>query len=190
MSVRILVPAAAVVALAIAAPAAAQSTTWSTSDRSMTVTLPAIMAPHPLGAERDGKGIFVVRRAGVDVGTCIASLMTPETAPARDVWKAVIATYTSDPEGSARTATEKSGNTFVRLLGSRSYQSPTGWDGYVYWFERNNTKSGQLQTAVNAGTMLDATHRFVAVCASTAGFTFQPAEIQSIVGFITSARGA
>lgn len=188
MLIRHLVPVAAVAALVIAAPAAAQSTTWSHSGGLMTLTVPSVMAPHPMGVERDEKGLFVVRRGAATVGTCIASVEVNSEPASQEVWKMVIGAYTGNPDSSARSSTEQAGHAYIRLLGSKAYRSLGGWDGYVYWFERTNKTSGKTQTMFNASTMLDASHRFVAVCASMADYVFEPAEIQAITGFITSAR--
>ena len=78
MILRFVAPAAAVAVLAIAAPAAAQSS-FSHPSGGWSVTLPASMATHPLGAVNGDKGQFVVRRGTTDVGICVASAVAPRT---------------------------------------------------------------------------------------------------------------
>lgn len=189
MNLRFVASAAAVAGavLAIAAPAAAQSTFthptggWST-------TVPAAMATHPLGAVNGDKGQFVVRRGTTDVGICVASSATPQAVVTQDVWTQVVGTYNNDPAGEAKGAAERAGHTFIKFGGSRPFTARSGWGGYFFWYDRTNGQTKNNQTAVNAASMLSANHRFVTVCTSSAGFFFDNADLNAIQSFVSSAR--
>lgn len=187
MILRFVAPAAAVAVLAIAAPAAAQ-TNFSHPTGGWTVTLPANMATHPLGAVNADKGQFVVRRGTTDVGICVASAATPGTVVTQDVWAQVAKTYNDDPAGEAKGAAERAGHTFLKFGGSRPFSSRAGWAGYFFWYDRTNGATKNNQTAINAASMLSANHRFVAVCTSSAGFFFDTADLNAIHSFVASAR--
>ncbi|HYE46825.1 MAG TPA: hypothetical protein VEA44_13755 [Caulobacter sp.] len=188
MSLRRLAPVAALAVLAVAAPAAAQSS-FSHSTGGWSVNLPASMAVHPFGAENGDKGQFVVRRGGTDVGICVASAQVPQGGPVtQEVWTQVANTYNNNPAGEARGAAERAGHTFLRHLGSRPFTSRAGWTGYFFWYERTNGATKNNQTAVNAASMLSPTSRFVAVCTSSAGYFFDNNDINAIHSFVASAR--
>jgi hypothetical protein len=187
MILRFVAPAAAVAVLAIAAPAAAQ-TNFSHPSGGWTVTLPASMATHPLGAVNADKGQFVVRRGTTDVGICVASAVAPTTPVTQQVWNQVVGTYNADPAGEAKGAAERAGHTFIKFGGTRPFTAKAGWGGYFFWYDRTNGATKKDQTAINAASMLSANHRFVAVCTSSAGFFFDTADLNAIHSFVTSAR--
>ena len=189
MILRFVAPAAAVAVLSIAAPAAAQSNFTHPTD-GWSITLPASMATHPLGAVNGDKGQFVVKRGSAEVGICVASSVAPgqDQAVTQQVWTMVVSGYNANPASEAKAAAERAGHTFLKFGGSQPYKSRAGWDGYFFWYDRTNGSTGRNQTTINAATMLGPNHRFVAVCTSSGGAFFEAADIKTIQTFVSSAR--
>jgi hypothetical protein len=178
---------AATTVLALALPAAAQSSRWTDPAGQLSATLPPFMTASAR-AMGEGRTLFSVSRNGAEVGSCLTSVVVSAPPPTQEVWDLVIKNYTDRPTDAAMEATTKAGHAFVRFQGVKAYRSTGDWAGYVYWFERTNKDTQLPQTAINAGAMLDGEHRFIAICSSIGGNRFTDTEINGLVQFMTTAR--
>ena len=188
MFLRSILPIAAVVALAIAGPAAAQ-TRVVTPDGKGSMVLPQGMERHPLANDADGKISVIIRlpgQTGLDWGgICVASFSTPDSPTTKENWALIASMYSSDPEGKGRERATKNGHSFTKLVENRSLTSNTGWAGWFFAYQQVH-KDGTNQTLVNTGSQLTPTLRLIASCTSDSAL-FTKTELDLIHRFVASA---
>lgn len=182
MFLRSILPVAAVVALAVAGPAAAQ-TKLSPPNGLGSVVMPAGIERHPLGGDTNDTLSFIVRRPGQTdldwAGLCMVSITHPPTAPTMENWTTLSAIYYGDAEAKARKRVTDKGGTFDRILVNKPWTSKTGWAGWFTAYQATN-KDGVAESSVFAGTQLAADIRVVVSCTSSSGQSFTPADLAVI----------
>ena len=182
MFFRFILPAAAIVAVVIAGPAAAQTRVSSANGLGY-VTLPAGVERHPLGGDTNDTLSLIVRRpgqTGLDwAGLCMVSIQTPKSQPTMETWTTLSAIYYTDAEAKARTRVSDKGGRFERMLTNKPWTSRTGWSGWFTAYQAVNAK-GVSESNVFAGTQLAANIRVVVTCTSSEGESFTASDLTVI----------
>lgn len=182
MFFRSILPVAAVVAVAIAGPAAAQ-TRVTTVNGLGSVTMPAGIERHPLGGDTDESLSFIVRRpgqTGLDwAGLCMISISPPKQVPTMDTWSTLSNIYYTQAEQKARDRVGGNGGSFERMLTNKPWTSKTGWSGWFTAYQAINSK-GVSESSVFAGTQLSANVRVVVTCTSSEGQAFNASDLAVI----------
>lgn len=182
MFFRSILPVAAVAAVAIAGPAAAQAK-LTTPNGLGSVVMPAGIERHPLGGDSDDTLSFIVRRpgqTGLDwAGLCMVSFTNPASPPTRETWTTLSGIYYTNAEAKARERVSGKGGTFERMLTNKPWTSRTGWSGWFTAYQAK-TAEGVSESSVFAGTQLAANVRVVLSCSSSDNETFSPADLAVI----------
>ncbi|MDO9336774.1 MAG: hypothetical protein EON95_00350 [Caulobacteraceae bacterium] len=186
MFLRSILPVAAAVSaaavLAVAGPAAAQ-TTLRTENGLGAMTLPTGIERHPLGGDTADTRSFIVRRpgqTGLDwAGLCMVSITNPPKPPTMETWTTLAGIYQNGAEQKARDRVTGKGGTFQKMLLNKPWTSKTGWPGWFTAYQAT-TKEGVSESSVFAGTQLAADVRVVLSCTSSDNETFTPADLAVI----------
>jgi hypothetical protein len=182
MLFRSILPVAAVVAMAVAGPVAAQGKLASSNGLG-SVVMPTGIERHPLGGDTADTLSFIVRRpgqTGLDwAGLCMVSFTNPATVPTMDTWTTLSGIYYADAEAKARARVGGKGGTFERMLTNKPWTSKTGWSGWFTAYQAR-TAEGVSESSVFAGTQLSANVRVVLSCTSSDNETFSPADLAVI----------
>lgn len=188
MFFRSILPVAAVLSLAVAGAAAAQTRVVA-PDGKGAMTLPAGIERHPLADDTEGRISIIVRhpgQTGLDwAGICVASFSSPENPSTKENWALVSQLYSGDPEAKGRDRAGKGGHTYQNPVDNRALTSSTGWAGWFFAYNQKS-KDGEDQTIVNTATQLSPTIRLIVGCTSDNGY-YTKADLDLIYKFVSSA---
>lgn len=182
MFIRSILTIAAVAALVMAGPVAAQSKQTPPNGLGSAV-MPTGIELHPFGGGDNNTLSFIVRRpgqTGLDwAGLCMLAFTPLDKPTTMENWTTISGIYYGDAEAKARKRVTDSGGTFERMLTNKPWTSKTGWPGWFTAYQAINGK-GVSESNVFAGTQLSGNVRVVLSCTSSEGQAFNAADLTVI----------
>lgn len=177
----------AVLALGGSVSMAAEPPAWPSPTGLYTIKIPPSYKQMTLKSY-DNVDVFGVERDGVRIAACTVSVeKTPQRATPAS-WARRIDRELTSPALAAAGLSSQAGDTFVGLKGTRPYKTGEGFDGYFYWYDRVEKKTGKTRSDFMSSTMLAPDLRLLSSCIFFSSESVTALEATLVRAFVMSAR--
>ncbi len=153
----------AALALGGSGAVAAEQPAWPSPGGLYTIKVPPTYKQITL-KDYDNTDVFVIEREGVRIAACTVSVEKSYQVNTAASWARKIDRELTTPAAAAAGWADQGGEIFIGLRGTRPYKTNDGWDGYFYWYESIQNKTGTTKSTFMSSTMLSPDLRLLASC--------------------------